>query len=291
MFYADPSVTVGLLAVDADAVYFADVAAAQVMRVPKCGGPAAAVAGPHAYNMGTTLSLAVAAGNVAWIDDLGMGGDIVAGPTAPGGQGRLLASIVKPLSQSIGLDCDHVYYGDGAVESVPLAGGMPASLAAGVSGIAAVDAVNVYFYQGPPTGDALASVPKSGGDVTILVPSYGAETFPEPHVYAYFAQDAEALYWLAASGQSSNLMRIPKSGGVPEVIVGGVDSSRFVVVDDAHVYWNTAGSLLGSIRRAPKTGGSAETVATVPDAAGGAIAVDARTLYWSVEHGIMKLDK
>jgi hypothetical protein len=300
VLYADPPAEIGSLAIDADAVYLTDVLAAQVIRVPKCGGPAAPVAGPHAYNMGTALSLAVAAGNVAWIDDIGAGGDIIAGPSAPGGQARLLASIVRPLSQSIGLDCDHVYYGDGAVESLPLAGGTPSSLVPGSSGIAAVDDINVYFYQVPPTGGALASVPKSGGDVTILVPSFdgGFDSQTQPHFFQYFAQDADALYWMAERGPQSgpvlDLLRVPKSGGVPEVLVANVGPSRLLVVDDAHVYWNYSpgdGSSPGAIVRVPKTGGSVETVVTVPNAAGGASAVDARTLYWSTGHAIMKLDK
>jgi len=301
MFYVDAAADIGSLAVDADAVYFTEGGATPVVRVPKCGGPSVPVADPHVYDLGANaLGFAVACGNVAWLDasGTGVGGDIGAGPSAPGDQARLLMSIVKPLNWSIGVDVDYVYYGDGALERVPIAGGPPASLAAGWSGIAAVDDVNVYFYQFPPTGTALASIPKSGGDATILVPSWQEELGPKGLQFsAYFAQDADTLYWIQGSAQPDgpNVVRVAKTGGVPEVIVAGIGPSRLLVVDDTYVYWNNPGAHDGSpgaILRAPKTGGSAETVATVPDAAGGAIAVDTKTVYWTAGAGIiMKLDK
>jgi hypothetical protein len=259
LFDADGGVTVGSLALDADAVYFTDPRASVVTRVPKCGGPAVALAGPPGDIGGVGASLAVAGGNVAWIELIGAGGEVAIVPTAPGGQARLLASTSQPLSDSIGLDGEHAYFADGAIRSVAIAGGSPMSLVSGWAGIAAIDATNVYFNQSPPTGSALLSVTKEGGAPTVLVPSV--------HDLNDFAQDDEAIYWLEWNdmGSGSSVMRVPKTGGPAEVVVGGEDSPSGIAVDDVHVYW-TVGDAIGApraIRRAPKRGGSAETFVSV----------------------------
>jgi hypothetical protein len=53
-----------------------------------------------------------------------------------------------------------------------------------------------------------------------------------------------------------------------------------LAIDDDAVYFTDLAASPGAIVRVPKTGGSVETVVTIPNAAGGALAVDARTLYW-----------
>ncbi len=295
VLYTNAIANVRYLAIDADAVYLGDpfafeyYGAPALTRVPKCGGPAVTLAVPQGHIADPVENVAVAAGNVAWWAEHGAGGNVSVVPAAPGGQARLLASFVEQPTRwsfSIGLDADHVFYGEkSAVKSVPLAGGTPTSLASGRSIIAAVNDVNVYFFQWPPTGTALASVPKSGGDVTFLGPSLNYPLAYTVHDAAFgnFAQDDDAIYW-----SDGGVMRVPKSGGPAEVVASEATGS--FVVDDTHVYFVVIAKSV--IRRVPKTGGSAETFVTLPpDPWYSALAVDAKSLYWWQGHSLMKLDK
>jgi hypothetical protein len=273
------------MAIDEEAIYFTDPHGAPVVtRVSKCDGTAQALAGLTDDGGATAMRLAVAAGNVAWIGAIGVGGEIVTASTQPGGVARLLASTSQPLSNSIGLDDERVYFADGAIESVPLLGGAPTSLASMWAGIAAVDAANVYFDESPPTGTVLGSIPRSGGPATNLVPSVSDLND--------FAQDASSIYWLQWNDQGSDsvVMAVSKSGGAASVLVSGQDSPHEIAVDETNVYW-TIGNRVGSVPaivRAPKAGGAAEPFAAGPVIA---IAVDARTVYWSTGDTLMKLDK
>lgn len=283
--FSDPNVTISALAVDADAVYFTDAHGDPVVtRVSKCDGTAQALTRPAPGSTGPAGQLAVAAQHVAWIDLIGAGGQVLAASTTPGGDATVLAVTDQPLADSIGLDADHAYFGDGALQSIPVSGGALTALAPGWDGVAAVDDANVYFGESPPTGSALKRVSKSGGSPSVLVASVA--TLDD------FAQDEGSIYWLQwnDSGKGSSVMRVSKSGGAPEVVAGGQDSPHGIAVDDTHVYW-TVGNALGAVLalvRAPKGGGAVET--WVPGAVG-AFVVDATTVYWAADHTLMKLDK
>jgi hypothetical protein len=272
------------LAVDADAVYFTDPhGPSVVVRVPKCGGIAEPLASLPDERGNNPSSLSVVAGNVAWINLIGVGGEVLVAPVEPGGAARLLASTTQPLSDSIGLDAQSAYFGDGALERVSLAGGAPEPLVPGWLGVAAVDDARVYFDESPPTGSALGSVAKTGGPAATLAPvsSLGP-----------YAQDEGAIYWLDwhDQGTGSSVVRVPKGGGSVEVLVGGQDAPYGIGVDDTHVYW-AVGDAVGAtqaLRRAPKDGGAPEPVADGPV---GAFTLDQRSVYWSTGHALMRLDK
>jgi hypothetical protein len=278
-------VSVGHLVLDADAVYFTDPYGAPVVtRVPKCKGLAVALPGLEGNQGGPAMSLAVAGGRVGWIMLIGVGGDVATVPTS-GGAARLLASTDLPLGDSIALDAEDAYFADGSIERAPLVGGTPKPLVSEWANVGAVDDANVYLVQSPPMGTALVSLPKTGGASSVLVPAIHP-------FYPVLVQDQDALYWLEWNdqGSGSSVMRVAKGGGAPEVVASGQDAPQFIAVDDTHVYW-TVGNLgnASAIMRAAKAGGSPELFAAGPANSG--ITGDARTLYWSTGHAIMKLDK
>jgi hypothetical protein len=286
VLYHDPKKRVVYLAVDADALYFTDPLTDQrVTRVSKCDGTSRELAGLPNDLGSNAASLAALPHDVVYLNLIDLGGEVILTPIEPGGEGRLLASTTQPLSDSIGVDADAVYFGDGALERVPLAGGAPTPLAPGWLGVGAVDDAHVYVDQSPPTGVALGSVAKAGGPMTVLANPVNAS--------GGFALDDEAIYWAAwhDQGPGSAVVRVPKGGGDLEVLVANEDSPQGIAVDDTHVYWGARGSPEDAavLRRAAKDGsGIAETFVAGPV---WIFVIDQRTVYWSTGHDLMKLDK
>jgi sugar lactone lactonase YvrE len=150
--------------------------------------------------------------------------------------------------------------------------------------LVAVDDATIYASQTPPTGDALISAPKSGGAPTVLVSTANAMNL---------AVDDRYLYWVQwnDNGSNSSVMRVPKAGGAASVVVSGLTAPSNIAVDASHVYF-TVGALPGAtqaVMRVPKAGGAAEALYT--GSATGALVVDARSVYWSAENALMRLDK
>ncbi|RME48607.1 MAG: hypothetical protein D6791_02860, partial [Chloroflexi bacterium] len=109
------------------------------------------------------------------------------------------------------------------------------------------------------------------------------------------ALDDDYIYWgeWGEAGQNNVIRRIPKAGGVPEIIASfptGLEIHS-LAVDDAYVYWtegkvgnkllNQPGS--GAVRRVPKAGGPVQTLADAGDGIDNAygIALDATYVYWT----------
>lgn len=80
------------------------------------------------------------------------------------------------------------------------------------------------------------------------------------------------------SQQTGDIRRVPKAGGNVEDVVTGIDKPRHIVVDDTHVYW-TGITWEADIGRAPKGGGAPEIVATGQQAPRG-LSVDSDAVYW-----------
>jgi hypothetical protein len=286
LVFEDAKKWLSYLAGDGDAIYFTDAYGAPVVtRVSKCDGTARELPGLPNDPGTNAASLSVSSGNVAWLNLIDLGGEVIVAPIAPGGAARLLVSTTKPLSDSIGLDAEAAYFGDGALQRVPLAGGAPTPLVPGWLGVAAVDDARVYFNETPPSETLeVGGVLKAGGPSAILAGSVG--------VSGGFAQDDGAIYWLTPSGEGPgwSVVRVSKDGGDLQTLVMGEQSPYGIAVDETHVYWGAGGAPgpTQALRRAPKDGGVAEAFATGPI---GVFTLDERSVYWSTGHALMKLDK
>jgi hypothetical protein len=284
--FASPTASIGHLAIDAEAVYFTDPfsANAVLVRVTKCDGQAQTL-DDGSHSGGPAMSVAVLPPNVAWIELVGLGGQIFTVPARSSGGSRLLFSTTLTAADAVALDATYAYFSAGpGIQSVPLAGGPASLVTPGDAFLVAVDDAAVYASQTPPTGEALVSAPKSGGAPTVLVPTVHAMNL---------AIDDQYLYWVQwnDSGSNSSVMRVPKTGGAASVVVSGLTAPSNLAVDASHVYF-TLGAIPGAtqaVMRVPKAGGAAEALYT--GSATGALVVDTHSVYWAAKNALMRLDK
>jgi hypothetical protein len=73
------------------------------------------------------------------------------------------------------------------------------------------------------------------------------------------ALDSSSLYYTEASdvGSTSRLMKLAKSGGMPQLLIDGIDSPGCAVIDDANAYVTRNGEIL----KVPLGGGSPASLA------------------------------
>jgi hypothetical protein len=95
------------------------------------------------------------------------------------------------------------------------------------------------------------------------------------------ASDTGAIY--CAEGTGSNF-RIASDSTV--TTLGPADGTAYMVSDDTYVYW-VDNTTVGTIMKAPKSGGGTATV-VARDTNPTAIAVDAKSIYWSDTGGYIK---
>jgi hypothetical protein len=97
----------------------------------------------------------------------------------------------------------------------------------------------------------LKSVPKRGGEVTVLASRLGLGALQ-------LAADDTHLYLAGQSGgggERGQVARVPKAGGAVEVLVDESPVPTAVAVDGTHVYWTTSGqdgNNTGQLKRMPK---------------------------------------
>lgn len=172
----------------------------------------------------------------------------------------------------------------------------------------ALDRDHVYWTQehSPVGQDAVRKVSKTGGNAD----SCFRVTQPEFENPIGLAVDQENVYVLTFGPTSSSsidmildplssnykggaLIKIPKSGGLPTVLVSGIHAPVDLQMDGASLYWSECGSYReqysplmdyvyqfdGAIRRIAKTGGSPVTVASKLDGPS-EIHVDETELFW-----------
>ncbi len=87
--------------------------------------------------------------------------------------------------------------------------------------------------------------------------------------------DDTHVYWFEAS--SGSITRVPKTGGVPEILATGQAGAGGMALDGDHVYWTNGPS--GTVHAVPKSGGELITVASglsTPRF----VAVDQVAIFW-----------
>lgn len=127
--------------------------------------------------------------------------------------------------------------GDGAVLSVPLAGGTPVELASKQPGphFMAIDATHVYWNNiGPREAPGLMKAPLSGGSVTTL--ATGVHT-------SGVAVDGSRAYW--SDYQTGSIMAIGLEGGERTVLADGQKRPNAIAIDAGHIYWANLGAAPG----------------------------------------------
>jgi hypothetical protein len=180
---------------------------------------------------------------------------------------------------NLAIDAAYLYFvtPSGAMR-VPIAGGTPATVGAGMRGPIVLDANNVYGFD--PTG--IVSAPKSGGALTSV--SKGS------HLGSSLAVDATTLYFHSYYGVMTNGDNYHQSIYALTLATGtvlNIATTQFVTgpfASDADtLYWFSDNQLNGEIRLMSllKTGGTATALMHSPKGSPDGPAFDGTNLYWT----------
>jgi hypothetical protein len=208
------------LALDDANVYWADFGAGEIAEAPKSGGPpvvlwSSSTTQPRAIAVDPTNVYVVASGSEQGTSE------IMAVPIA-GGAVSTFASSPALLTGPIVAGPSAVHWVDGAVQSVPKAGG----------------AVNSF---GP---GSVGYVPIAGGLATVLASG-------RPASIVAIAVDDRNVYWVEREGtiQQGAIAAVPKTGGQVAVLVSGLSDPMSTAVDPSGVYFRNAAGGIGKIAK------------------------------------------
>jgi len=157
-------------------------------------------------------------------------------------------------SRAIAVDADNVYFADvTGVTSVPIGGGKPTMLFAGLTSAQGLAVDSRYVYWTDSAAGTVMRVPRTGGTATIV--ATGELTA------AGIAADGERVVW--AVSQPGSIETVPLSGGLPVNLASAQSAPQQVALDPFNAYWtNSGGTTPGSVLEVPLAGGPAITLAT-----------------------------
>jgi hypothetical protein len=257
------------------------------------------------------------ASGVYWTDF--KGSLMKAGPS-----GKDPAPLANGLSQpgSLAVDDDTVYFVEyaTALSRIPKAGGSPVVLAQGPIDALAVDKTHVYFTStegvsrvekaggampellaeasgassivlddttvyvtiaGDSAGPkgVIGSVPKAGGELKVVAQD---APFELRYLSQELAVDDTNVYWVSTG--AGKLMKAPKAGGAPAVLLEGLAKPASITLDGSYLYFTTVGLEDFSGRSVGKVsidGGEPIDIAIGKYTSAFAIAVDDTYAYWT----------
>jgi hypothetical protein len=196
--------------------------------------------------------------------------------------GRCLVGLQSGTGPALAVGGSTVYWAHqgngvsvyGSVESMPITGGAPSTVAAVPGGgnpeSIAVDSSYVYFTAeiSLTNSDGLYRVPLDGGTIVTL----GSDGTGAGGALG-LAIDSRNAYWFSNLDQA--IHRVPLDGGTDVTLASaGVEG---LATDGTNVYW--AQPAQGTIMKVPVTGGTPTTLAS-GQGSPRAIAVDSAYVYW-----------
>jgi hypothetical protein len=234
-------------------------------------------------------SIAVDSDLVYWTT--GDGPAVMAVSHAGGVAVTLSEGVSGAASLPLALDSDNIYFAEEAVYRLPKLGGVPSTLAVGLT--PPTYAIAVYGGQVYLTdsGSAILSVPINGGTLSTVATGL----IDQATHYPTLAADSSGLYVvpgdMPAGFPVNPILQLPLDGGAP-VVLGTVPEQQFlegIALDENNVYTTTDyegmvpwGSWLpGALVAVPKAGGAVVTLAalgTTYFSAG--LVVDETSVYW-----------
>lgn len=164
----------------------------------------------------------------------------------------------------------------GEVLSVSLSGGTPTPVVGSLNSPSSIasDAADVFFSD------------ENDGTITRAPSTVVASSQSRP---VSVALDATHVYWsnFGPAGDAGvgagAILRVPRSGGTPETLAGGLTKPSSVFVAGGRVFWVTA-EAAGTVQSAA-VGGGALTVHATAQAKPTSVAADATHVYWVNQTG------
>ncbi len=272
------------LVIDATNLYWIDSNASAVMKAPRAGGPAEALATTSATSAG--YGIKVDATNVFWIDP-SRSITIQRVPIAGGPSAMVATGEGGPID--VAVDGEHIYFArqrtppqqGGELVEMTLGTGVTRTVANAWALGLALDGDQIFGTSctaGAP-GDGVWRVSKAGGAPVALVhDAYCPITIAIRGNYVYYADAPNATVGTAAWA----LWRVPRDGGTKEMLapidgtvfavdatnayafqsraliripldkspsakLTDVNSGRGIAVDDARVYWTYLGASAATV--------------------------------------------
>jgi len=275
----------GVLALDATNVYFTNYGSggmnsAGTLVKVPLGGGAATT-----LTAGLTFAgqggIAVEGSNVYWTTQPVQRGPVTMMPVAGGMPVTIAGGLGRPAS--IRADATSVYWTNtvgNSVTKAPLQGGAITTLAAGEMAPDGLALDANNVYWSNYNTFSLQSAPVGGGATTTLATGQVA-------VWG-IAATADDLYWTSTS--NGTVVRMPLAGGAPVTLATGQSSPWGIAVDGTTVYWANNGGNAGAVVSMPVGGGAITTLASGQGVPYGVV-LDATSIYWTNTAGgtVMKL--
>ncbi len=248
-----------------------------VKSVPKTGGsPAVLVQGEgRAFRLGM---------NASWLYWTEGSAGRIARAASGGGTAATVVSGIASESPPIAVSDLHVFVADNSrIKKIPLAGGMPETVASGSYRIKdlVTDGASVYWVA----DDVFSNVykaPVGGGAATLLgtVPS-GAIAGP---VGPIRLQDG-IVYWMT---HYDAIVSVPAAGGTSQVVASGLPFLNDFVVEGANIYFSENDT--GKIRKMSLAGDQFSDLASEsPMWSPTMLTTDGQNLYWINQRHVAKI--